>query len=63
MCEGGPDAKRTYCSPQSVHQPIHGQLQAILLSLEEERVGPKGLCRSFDDDNPMKLFNLTFAFI
>jgi len=28
--------RRTSCSPQSVHQPIYGQMQAILSSLEEE---------------------------
>ena len=36
LCEGGLDAKWTPCSPQSVHQPIYGQMHAILSSLEEE---------------------------
>jgi len=36
LCEGSPDAEWTSCNPQSVHQQIHEQMQAILPSLKEE---------------------------
>ena len=37
MCERDLDVERTSHCPEPIHQPIHGQMHALLPNLEEER--------------------------
>jgi len=36
MREGDPDAERMPHCPEPIHQPVYGQMQTLLLGLEEK---------------------------